>query len=109
MYKLLILSELTYWGVVCWLAQAKELVKLPKTQNRAVRICYKATWYTSNHTLHNNAKLHPLRLCCRLEILKLMYRRVKGPKTPSQIGIDHKLGTRSHSLPSFPDRTRLGS
>lgn len=42
-YKSLIVSKLTYGGVVFWSAQAKEIGKLQKTQNRALRSCYKFT------------------------------------------------------------------
>lgn len=77
-YKSLILSKLTYGGVVAWSANAQELDKLQKVQNRALRIGLRTTRYTSNLTIHNTAKLHPLYLRRKLELLKLMFRRSRG-------------------------------
>lgn len=76
-YKTLILSKLTYGGIVCWSAISKELDKLQKAQNRAPRICFKAMRYTSNLSLHQKAKLQPLCLRRKREICKIMYKKTR--------------------------------
>lgn len=97
-YKSLILSKLTYGGIVCWSAHTKELGKLQKTQNRALRICYRAPRYTSNLTLHTNAKLYPLHLRRKFELLKIMYLKNRGANEMS--GLAAEVSNVSNDCPS---------
>lgn len=58
--------------------------KLQKLQNRALRISYLADRYTSNIELNKRAKLFPLYLCRKLEICKVMFKRMHcKPSTQS--------------------------
>lgn len=43
-----------------------------------LRICCRATRYTSNLSLHRRVGLHPLSLRRKLELLKVMFRRTRG-------------------------------
>lgn len=48
--------------------------KLQNLQNRSLRICYLSGRYTSDLVLHRQAKVLPLKIRGKLELLKLMYR-----------------------------------
>lgn len=75
-YKCLIMAKLNYGGIVCLGAKKQELEKLQKLQNRALRICYSATRYTSNVSLHTRANVLPLFLRRKYELYNVMYKRL---------------------------------
>lgn len=79
-YKSLIMSKLSYGGVFCISANKKQLGKLQKLQNRVLRTCYLSDRYTSNIALHSKAHVLPLSLRRKLEICKLMYKRMNDPR-----------------------------
>lgn len=62
MYKSLIMSKLSYGGIFCIAGVKISLERLQKVQNRALHKCFKADRYTSNITLHGNARVLPLYL-----------------------------------------------
>lgn len=47
--------------------------RIQKMQNRALRICLLMDRYTSNLTLHKEAKVIPIHLRSKLEMHKLMF------------------------------------
>lgn len=93
-YKSLILSKLTYGGIVCWSAPVKELGKFQKLQHRALRICYKSDRYTSNLTLHGNAGLHTLHLRRKLELYKIMYSKTRTQTNDNGESVNLEISTR---------------
>lgn len=74
LYKSLIMSKLLYGCVFYYNAPLIARKQLQKIQNKALRICFLADRYTSNLTLHREAKVLPLVLRSKLEMYKLMYR-----------------------------------
>lgn len=80
-YKCLIMAKLSYGGVVCIGARKQELETLQKIQNRALRICYRASRYTSNISLHRQANVLPLFLRRKYELYNVMYKCLSGRKS----------------------------
>lgn len=74
LYKSLIMSKLQYGCFFYTNASRKQQQQLQKLQNRALRVCCRAERYTSNLQIHWEAKVWPLELRGRLELLKLMHR-----------------------------------
>lgn len=70
------MSRLIYGGILCLGASKMNLARLQKLQNRALRICYCASRYTSNIKLHTDANVLPLYLRRKLDIYKSMYSRM---------------------------------
>lgn len=75
-YKSLIMAKLSYGGIACIGARKPELEKLQKIQNRALRICYCASRYTSNILLHKHANILPLFLRRKYVLYNMMCKRL---------------------------------
>lgn len=75
-FKSLIMSKLNYGGVLCMGASQRNLNRLQKSQNRALRICLCTDCYTSNLKLHRDSNVLQLFLRRKLELYKCMYARM---------------------------------
>lgn len=95
-YKTLIMSKLNYGGIFCLSANTNQLSKLQKLQNRALRICFLSNRYISNLELHKRANVLPLCLRRKLDMCKLMFKRM--------LNAERVTGTITHTRPS----TRYG-
>lgn len=73
LYKALILSILDYGDVFYDCAAKKDLDKLQKLQNRALRIANQASRYTRNIDLHRRYKIVPLYMHREKNIQKLIH------------------------------------
>lgn len=77
-YKALVMSKLGYGYVLCIGAQKNVLNRLQKLQNRALRVCFCASRYTSNFELHLKTHILPVSLRGKLELYKIMYKRMQA-------------------------------
>lgn len=68
------MSKLHYGNIFYSNAIKKDWERVQKVQNRCLRICFLAQRYTSNITLHKEAKVLPVYLKSIYDTLKLMYR-----------------------------------
>lgn len=76
-YESIIMSKLQYGLVFSVNALQKYRQKLQVTQNRALRICGLATRHVSNYFLHQSQHVLPIILRCKLELLTLMFKKVR--------------------------------
>lgn len=97
------MSRLQYGCFLYANATKKHQHQLQKIQNKALRICYLATRYTSNISLHRSAEVWPLYLRGKLDLAKLMYRisrrQAKNAEGLINPGECSMVSTRSQGIP----------
>lgn len=76
-YKASIMSKLQYGLVFAESALQKERRKIPLVQNRAMRICGLSERRRSNSSLHQECRVLPINLRCKIDLLCLMHNRVR--------------------------------
>lgn len=85
-FKAYIMSRLQYGLVFSLNANKKNAIRLQRLQNKALRVCLLADRYPSNWNLHMMAGGLPVVLRTQIELLMLMFNRLKSCVT-SQTGI----------------------
>lgn len=104
-YKAIIMSRLSYGGLL-YIGAAKPLLSwLQKLQNRALRICFGADRYTSNLRLHRDSNILPLQLRRKLDVYKVMYNRMLNLSRSVESEVEGRPATR-YALSRPPDMVR---
>lgn len=102
-YKSLIMSRLQYGLVFALNALQSDRKRLQTLQNRALRICTLSDHYVSNLSLHTDCKVLPISLRTKLDLLVLMYKKVR--RLDSDTGVDENtqsgMMTRLRSAPTL--------
>lgn len=82
-YKALVMSKLSYGNVLCINASKDSLSRIQRLQNRALRICQCTNRYTSNIKLHQDTSVLPVFLRRKLDLYKIMYKRMLLSQNPA--------------------------
>lgn len=105
-FKTMIMSKLSYGGILCLSAAKNQLSKLQKAQNQALRICYLSNRYTSNLSLHRKANVLPLFLRRKFEIFKIMHKRMSMVGSRMIVSADCRITRYGASNPPIFDTPR---
>ena len=91
-YKSMIIPLLEYGDTIYAGTSQRNLSRLQKLQNRALRICLNAQGYLSRIQLHLTCNVSPLNLRRKMNLRKYMFRQ----KENEDIVIDRNIRTRRH-------------
>ena len=96
-YKTMILPLLDYGDVIYSGTSQKNLDRLQKIQNRALRICMNVQCYMSRIQLHISCNVMPLKLCRKMNLRKFMFKQ----KSNANLIVTREIRTRRHDALIF--------
>lgn len=102
-YKAIIMSKLQYGLVFSGSALPKERHKIQLLQNRALRVCGLSNRRRSNYSLHQEFRVLPINLRCKIDLLCLMHKSVSRQLASGNNTVStNRSQTRLMSGPSLP-------